>query len=231
MGEGQKRYLVLAREDLTNQVEGRALTNKTTAAICKFLIEDVICRYGCIGKIVVDRGELDAEEAEELFDQLDVKLSLTTAYNPEANGKIEWGHSLIVKAIVHECEGRVGDWLRLLPYALWADRTTQFGDRVHVGRTYVWIEAHHAGGVDDRLLDGDRLGQQNEPRRVASIMHPPTRAKVERRGTGHGKSERSENPEQGQVRLNTHVPDEEDPGRRLGISLLQQPRQPTSVYT
>ena len=50
MGEGQKRYLVLAREDLTNQVEGRALTNKTTAAVCKFLIEDVICRYGCIGK-------------------------------------------------------------------------------------------------------------------------------------------------------------------------------------
>ena len=42
MGEGQKQYLVLAREDLMNQVEGRALTNKTTAAVCRFLIEDVI---------------------------------------------------------------------------------------------------------------------------------------------------------------------------------------------
>ena len=41
MGKGQKRYLVLAREDLINQVEGRALTNKTTASICKFLIKDV----------------------------------------------------------------------------------------------------------------------------------------------------------------------------------------------
>mgnify|MGYP000521182875 FL=1 len=51
-------------------------------------------------------------------------LSLTTAYNPEANGKIEWGHSLIVKAIVRACEGRVGDWPRLLPYVVWADRTT-----------------------------------------------------------------------------------------------------------
>ena len=72
MGVGQMRYLVLAREDLTNQVEGRALQNKTTAAVCRFLIEDVICRYGCVGKIVVDRGELDAEEAEELFDRLGV---------------------------------------------------------------------------------------------------------------------------------------------------------------
>ena len=115
---------MLAREDLKNQAEGRALTNKTIAAVCKYLIEDVICRYGCVGKIVADRGELDVEEAEELFDRLAVKLSLTTAYNPEANGKIERGHGPIVKSIVRACEGRVGNWPRLLPYALWADRTT-----------------------------------------------------------------------------------------------------------
>ena len=124
MGEGHKRYMVLAREDLTNQVEGQALTNKTTVAVCKFLIEDVICRYGCVGKIVADRGELDAEEAEEQFDRLGVKLSLTTAYNPEANGKIERGQGLIVKAIAHAWEGRVDDLPRLLSYALWANRTT-----------------------------------------------------------------------------------------------------------
>ena len=70
-------YLVLAREDLTNQVEGRALQNKTTAAVCRFLIKDVICRYRCVGKIVADRGDLDAQEAEVLFDRLGVKLSLT----------------------------------------------------------------------------------------------------------------------------------------------------------
>ena len=29
-----------------------------------------------------------------------------------------------LKAIVRACEGRVGNWPRLLPYALWADRTT-----------------------------------------------------------------------------------------------------------
>ena len=115
---------MLAQEDLTNQVEGRALQNKTTAAVCRFLIEDVICRYGCVGKIVADCGELDAEEAEELFDRLGVKLSLTTAYNPEANGKVEREHGPIVKALVWVCRGQVGSWPRLLPYALWADRTT-----------------------------------------------------------------------------------------------------------
>ena len=29
-----------------------------------------------------------------------------------------------MKAIVHACEGRIGNWPKLLPYALWADRTT-----------------------------------------------------------------------------------------------------------
>ena len=124
LGEGQMRYLVLAREDLTNQVEGRPLRQKTTRAVCKFLLEDVICRYGCVGKIIADRGELDSDEAKEFFSRIGVKLSLTTAYNPEANGKVERGHSPIVKAIVKSCKGKIRDWPRMLPYALWADRTT-----------------------------------------------------------------------------------------------------------
>ena len=34
------------------------------------------------------------------------------------------GHGPIVKALVRACGGQVGSWPRLLPYALWADRTT-----------------------------------------------------------------------------------------------------------
>ena len=89
MGMGQMKYLVLAREDLTNQVKGRALVDKTMAAVCKLLLEDVKCRYGFMGKILADQGELDAREAIELFEILSVKISLMTAYNPEENGKIE----------------------------------------------------------------------------------------------------------------------------------------------
>jgi hypothetical protein len=125
LGVGQMRYLaVLAREDMTNQVEGRALQNKTTASVCRFLVEEVVCRYGCLDRIVADRREMDAQEVEELFDRLGVKFSLTKAYNPGANGKVERGHGPIVKALVRACEGQVGNWLRLLPYALWADRST-----------------------------------------------------------------------------------------------------------
>ena len=49
---------------------------------------------------------------------------LTTAYNPEANGKIEQGHGRTVKALVKACNGNVKIWPHLLAYALWEDRTT-----------------------------------------------------------------------------------------------------------
>ena len=49
---------------------------------------------------------------------------MTTTYNPEANGKIERGHSPIVITLAKACKGRVGNWPNVLPYALWANRTT-----------------------------------------------------------------------------------------------------------
>ncbi|KAH7294491.1 hypothetical protein KP509_27G003100 [Ceratopteris richardii] len=123
-GIDKMRYIVLAREDLTNHVEGRALRSKTTYNVCKFLLEDVISRFGYIEKVVANRGELNVREAKEFFERHGIRLSLTTAYNPEANGKIERGHPPIVKAISKACNGDIKQWPKFLPFALWADRMT-----------------------------------------------------------------------------------------------------------
>ena len=118
------KYLVLAREELSNFVEGRALRTKTTEGVCRFILEDIFSRYGNIGRMRADRGELDAAEARSFFERHGVKLRLTTAYNPEANGKSERGHPPIINALVKACKGKPKQWPRLLPFALWADRTT-----------------------------------------------------------------------------------------------------------
>ena len=101
------KYLVLTWESLTNLVEGRALRIKTIVVVYKFLLEDVMCQYRCLGKIVADKGELNADEARELFDCLGVKISVTTAYNLKANGKIKRGHSTIVKQLLGLTLGRL----------------------------------------------------------------------------------------------------------------------------
>ena len=64
---------------------------------------------------------MDDMEAQDFFNKVGIRLSLTTAYNPEADGKIErgaWakGHGPIVKDLAKVCKGRVSDWPKILPY-------------------------------------------------------------------------------------------------------------------
>ena len=106
-GIRQNKYLVLDWEDLTNQVQGWALRRKTCSAVCQILLEEVFCKYGCVGQVIADQGELDSEKARRFFTKHGFRLTLTTAYNPEANGKIERGHSPIVKALAKACDKRV----------------------------------------------------------------------------------------------------------------------------
>lgn len=100
------------------------MRTKAASIVCKFLLEDVICRYRCVGKVTTDRGELDADKAREFFANIGIKLSLTTTYNLEGNGKCERGHSPIIKALAKACNGNLKEWPRFLPYALWVDRMT-----------------------------------------------------------------------------------------------------------
>jgi hypothetical protein len=124
LGVRGAKFLVLAREDLSSYVEGRALTSNKTASICRFVLEDIISRHGYFYQMRADRGELNSEEAIEFFKQLHIRLKLTTAYNPEANGKSERGHPPIVNALVKACQGNPFRWPDLLPLALMSDRMT-----------------------------------------------------------------------------------------------------------
>ena len=78
--------------------------------VCEFLLEELFCRYGRLGQVIPGRGELYSNEAKEFFTKFKVWLTLTIAYNLEANGKIECGNGLIMKALVKACDGRVNMW-------------------------------------------------------------------------------------------------------------------------
>ena len=118
------KYLILAKEKLSNFVEGRALKTKSIERVCRFILEDIFSTYGIIGRMRADRGELDAVKATSIFERYGVRLRLTTAYNPEVNGKSKQGHPPIINVLVKACKEKPKQWLRLQPFALWTDRTT-----------------------------------------------------------------------------------------------------------
>jgi hypothetical protein len=123
-GVRRAKFLVLAIEDLSSYNEGRALTSNKTEGVCRFIMEDILARYGCFNRRKVDRGELKADEAIEFFKKYHIKLKLTAAYNPEGNGKSKKGHQPIVSALVKACKWRISLWPNYLLLALMASRLT-----------------------------------------------------------------------------------------------------------
>jgi len=117
-------YLLIAREDVSGWVEGRALRTGTAKAVAKFLWEDLICRHGIFGKLVVDGGPENKDVVEALTELYGIKRAVVSAYHPAANGMVERGHQPIVNALSKLTEGGRKKWTRFLHTVLWADRTT-----------------------------------------------------------------------------------------------------------
>lgn len=60
-------YLVLARDDLSEWAEERALVAATAENVARFLYEEVICRHGCPRRIVVDGGSENLGDTRDLL--------------------------------------------------------------------------------------------------------------------------------------------------------------------
>ena len=131
-----KNYLVIAREDLSGWPEARALSSANSAAVAKFLWEDVVCRHGCFGKLVVDGGPENKGHVAAFTAKYGIERVQVSAYHPAANGMVERGHKPIVDALAKLTDGGLGNWVKNLPTVLFAERTT-----VHqpTGRTPFWV--------------------------------------------------------------------------------------------
>jgi hypothetical protein len=85
------KYLVLARDDLSGWVEGRPLREKTAAPVARFLWEDIICRFGLYGRLVVDGGTENKAVVSQLTERYGIRRIQISAYHPQANS-VERGH-------------------------------------------------------------------------------------------------------------------------------------------
>ena len=120
----RKNFLVTAREDLSGWVESRALAKATSKAVAKFIWEDIVCRHGCFGRLVIDGGPENKKHVAEFTKRYGIDRVRVSAYNPQVNGMIERGHKPITEALARMTDGGIGNWVMNLPAVLLADRTT-----------------------------------------------------------------------------------------------------------
>ena len=116
------RYIVAARDDLTLAAEGRALQKLSAANLAKFFWEEIICRYGAIGRVVTDNGPEVRGAFEELMRRYGIPQIKISAYNSKANGVVERGHFIIREGIVKSCDGDINQWPLKVHHAFFADK-------------------------------------------------------------------------------------------------------------
>ena len=115
-------YLVLARDDLSGWVEGRAIDEPNSYNVSKFLYEEVICRHGCPRRIVLDGGRENMGRTKELLLDYRIQNTVISAYHPQTAGLVERGHDAIINSLAKYCSHSPESWPRHLSLALWADR-------------------------------------------------------------------------------------------------------------
>ena len=118
------KYIVHGRCALSNWMEGRPLRNENARSVGQWLFEDIICRWGCIVRIVTDNGTPFKKAVAWLEEKYGIKGIQISAYNSRANGKIERPHWDVRQALWKACGGEVHKWYWYFVLVMWADRIT-----------------------------------------------------------------------------------------------------------
>jgi hypothetical protein len=83
--------------------------------------QEVISRFGCPRKIVVDGSLENKAFTERLCKPYHIDRKLVSAYHPQGNGLVERGHQPVVDAL-QKISTTPWDWPNHLHWVLWAER-------------------------------------------------------------------------------------------------------------
>jgi hypothetical protein len=117
-------FLADARCALSRYLEGRALRKQTAKNIGMFLLEDVICRWGCPLWIVTDNGTPFIAAVEWLKSKYGITGIRIAPYHSQSNGVVERGHWDLRQSLYKATGGNLRQWVYFLAQVLWADRIT-----------------------------------------------------------------------------------------------------------
>lgn len=138
VAELRYRYLLTLVDRFTSWPVAEPLQDITAETVARALIRCWVSHYGIPQHIITDRG---TQFTSELFAKLARNLGFatvrTSAYRPQANGKVERFHRRLKDAF----RARRSDWYTDLPLVLWAFRFSTPRNAIHSPFTLLTGEA------------------------------------------------------------------------------------------
>lgn len=92
--------------------------------LAQFFWEQVLCRYGAVGKVITDNGPEVKGAFQKLMKRYGIPQVKIAAYNSKANGVVERGHFILRESILKACKGKVSKWPDQVATAVFADKVT-----------------------------------------------------------------------------------------------------------
>jgi hypothetical protein len=112
-----------ATDYFTKWIETALVRNATDVVIIKFLTENILSRFGCPCKLVMDNAQsFRFEKLINFCQNHNIIVSHSTPYYPQGNDLAESSNKSLVRIIKTLLSENKKNWDSKLVYALWADR-------------------------------------------------------------------------------------------------------------
>src|SRR5262249_15037459 len=107
----RNRYIIVAMDYLTKWPEARPVKEATAKETVEFIYEDIICRHGCPGRILTDRGtHFNNQLLTNLANKFQISHLMSTPYHPQTNGLVERFNRTLIEALSKVATDHLSDW-------------------------------------------------------------------------------------------------------------------------
>jgi hypothetical protein len=121
---GGFKYIVQARCSLTHWPEWELLRQETAKSLARFILNNIIYRWGTLLEIVTDNGAAFVKAMDYLAKNYHIKHIRISGYNSRANGIVERSHFDVRQALFKACDGDQSKWSSSAYSVFWAERVS-----------------------------------------------------------------------------------------------------------
>lgn len=127
--EDTNKYFITAVDVTTRFIITRAVPDKSTEHVLRFLDEDILFTFGTPKTVITDNDRVfTSRAATRYFTERSIHHRLTVPYAPETNGLVERANAKILSALRKNLNGNMDHWSEYLK-----ETTFQVNNQPHVG--------------------------------------------------------------------------------------------------
>nr|GEW81050.1 reverse transcriptase domain-containing protein [Tanacetum cinerariifolium] len=122
---GGAKFVIVAIDYFTKWIEAKPLVKITGKGVIRFVMDNIICRFGLPWVIVTDNGaQLVNDPFKSWCERFEIHQMNTAVAHPQANKLLERANRSLKEGIKTRLGREKAGWVDELPNVLWAHRTS-----------------------------------------------------------------------------------------------------------